>query len=66
MSQPESQHLLKDFCIAFNGTVDKSQITLQQAAMYVHMFYIVFIMHINMYRISVATYKYCINTVYIS
>ena len=32
-SQLESQDLLKDFCIAFNDTVDKSQITLEQAAM---------------------------------
>lgn len=37
LSQPESQHLLKDFCVAFTGTMDKLQITLEQAAMYVHM-----------------------------
>jgi len=34
-SQPENQNLLKEFCFAFNDTVDKSQLTLEQAAMYV-------------------------------
>ena len=37
-SQPECQNLLKEFCLAFNDTVDKSQLTLEQAAMYVFLY----------------------------
>ena len=36
LSQPENLSLLKDFCMAFNGTVEKLQITLEQAAMYAY------------------------------
>ena len=45
LSHPESQHLLKDFCITFTGAMDKSQITLEQAAMCVHMFYSLYNIH---------------------